>query len=1178
MMKKTTILLVMVLAIAFLGFAVLGFGLPKDQKAAGSTATSAPPPAQKQPVATQAPRLQPVYYDDATADINRTTPQVGSYRGIGAQRMVTAGVPYVLVSTGHPETAGGNSHMRRQVKSSASGVVHMVYRVFDADTANVVQTTADSNRNGFYFYNAYDCGGSNALRNGRLAVPMQQVFGGGDTRPRKLQLGGIFVKPSNAPVVYGNNFILREDLVQAGRYDGSPQTLGVMKDGAECTGLFSMDTSQTNTETRLNHPVMHAVNESTYFAVCYRTNFPNLGRVWRTTNRGLTWTGPTSTGTAAAWYGSFELTGVGNTVYILSMTDPNDLTAFVTTERPVYSKITYDPITGIFSGIGNPPTDIGALSGYSNPAFLGCMTDIAGTMVGETLHVAWMTWNNWLGQQIAGPGGEVLHAQVFPDESSPSVDKIADVNIDGRLPKITTTLFGFGSLPWSQIELSYDVANSRLYCQWVQPVPDANPNDANYDWGDYEATGTLAVDDIFMSVSPNNGRGWDEPQNVTQTNNPGCDGSVGDECQHEYWFSCDDRVNNDTIYTVALVNKYPGIQEAAIASQITPDVGPQTAYRDEFRLYKVPARAPVLAPARGAIGPAIGDTVAPYNLKLTPGSLVPYVAHMRLRNIGLLGFITDSIKIGADLSTGGLTTTSNFSAGNPVAVGGGYNFNVSFDVSAVTPAQAGAHSGLVQVFGHSNSPASNVVVGQAFNAYIIPTLCLNRKMQIHSASNQTDIGSQGTVKDAGGVGMAYPAIPNRDNFYDGGVWIANSGLVAAEGVAGVPRKVTRQLFADKFLRCLSDIVLDSTLAPGGSYNLSLASIATDVEDSTVVYKNIWEQSTHADSSDFMLHTVKVINIGSTPIDSVAMGNVYDIDVASDISSPAGNVSGDTSVSFLGRKFWVGWTAGNDVAIDTCSPNSEMYGVVIIPGSIGNPGDSIHPHGAVMYDQSGFSYNTDNANEAGGDSLCQRYMWNLDVCTSTRRRTHDSLTGVWQDTVQPPPFFVCDADVNLGAPYRGDEGYLAVAKKVYNLPVNTGGGALVARYGLSGLVAGTDEAFKGLGETFTVIHLASNSGMADLMLNAQKGIDWYVKHANLQAGPYQDVSLRGDFNNDHLMTGADVVSELNRVYLGTYTPSPFSNCVADVNLDGNITSSDYVLVLNITFLGPPNCPWCLTRCP
>jgi hypothetical protein len=760
------------------------------------------------------------------------------------------------------------------------------------------------------------------------------------------------------------------------------------------------------------------------------------------------------------------------------------------------------------------------------------------------------------------------------------VDKISDVNIDGRLPKITTTLFGFGSLPWSQIELSYSTSNSRLYCLWAQPPPDANPNDADYDWGDYEVTASLAVDDIFMSASPNNGRGWDEPQNVTQTNNPGCDGSVGDECQHEYWFSSDDRVANDTIYTVAIVNKYPGIQEAANASQITPDVGPETAYRDEFRLYKVPARAPVLAPARGALGPAPGDSVQPYNLKLTPGSLVPFTANMRLRNIGLLGFITDSIRIGSDLNTGGLATTSSFSAGNPVAVGGGYNFGVSFDVSAVTPAQAGAHSGLVQVFGHSTSPVSTVVVGQAFNAFVIPTLCLNRKMQIHSASNFTDIGSQGTIKDAGGNGMAYPAIALRDNFYDGGIWVANSDLVAAAGVVGVPRKVTRQLFADKFLRCLSDIELDSTPTSAGAYNLSLVSISTDLEDSTLVFKNIWEQSTHPDSSDFLLHTVKVINIGSGPIDSVSMGNTYDIDVASDISNPPGNVSGDTSVSFLGRKFWIGWTAGNDVAIDTCSPNSEMYGVVIIPGNIGNPGDSIHPHGAVMYDQSGFSYNTDNANEGGGDSLCQRYMWNLNVCTSTRRRTHDTLTGVWQDTTQPPPYFVCDGDSALGAPYRADEGYLAVAKKVYNLAVNVGGGALVARYGLSGLVAGTDSAFKGVGETFTVIHLASNSGMSDLLLNAQKGIDWYVKHANQQAGSYQDVTLRGDFNNDHGLTAADAVALLNKVYLGTYPSAsvgPFSDCVADVNLDGNITSADYVNVLNRIYIAI-GCPWCLTRCP
>jgi hypothetical protein len=491
------------------------------------------------------------------------------------------------------------------------------------------------------------------------------------------------------------------------------------------------------------------------------------------------------------------------------------------------------------------------------------------------------------------------------------------------------------------------------------------------------------------------------------------------------------------------------------------------------------------------------------------------------------------------------------------------------------------------VFGHSTSPVTSVVVGQNIGAYIIPSLCLNRKARIHSASNETDIGNQGTIKDQGGPGMAYFSIPNRDNFYDGGVWIANSALNAADCATG-PRKVTRQLFNDKFLRCLSDNDLDS-VAVGGHYDLFMKSIGTDLEDSTLVYLNIWEQSTHVDSSDFMMHTVKVINIGSSNIDSVAMGNAYDIDVASDISNPPQNVSGDTSVSFLGRTWWIGWTAGNDVAIDTCSPNSEMYGVIIIPGSIGNPGDSIHPHGAVMYDQAGFSYNVDCGNEAGGDSLAQRYMWNVNFCTSTRRRDHDTLTGVYQDTTQPPPYFVCDADSANGAPYRADEGYMAVAKKVYNLAPNSGAGALVARYGLGGLVAGTDSAFKGIGETFTVLHLASNNGFPELLTTAQRAINYYVTHANVQTGSYLDVGNRGDFNNDRILTPADAVAASNFAFLGQYpSPSvgPFSTCVADVDLTGAITTADYVSVLQRVYLGQFSasctngqcCPWCLTRCP
>ncbi|MGE5693551.1 MAG: hypothetical protein ACM3YF_07220, partial [Candidatus Zixiibacteriota bacterium] len=200
--------------------------------------------------------------------------------------------------------------------------------------------------------------------------------------------------------------------------------------------------------------------------------------------------------------------------------------------------------------------------------------------------------------------------------------------------------------------------------------------------------------------------------------------------------------------------------------------------------------------------------------------------------------------------------------------------------------------------------------------------------------------------------------------------------------------------------------------------------------------------------------------------------------------------------------------GNDVAIDTCSPNNEFYGVVVIPDDIGNPGDSIHPRGAVMYHQAGFTDNIGNDNLGGGDSLAQRYSWNLDVSTSTRRRQYDTLTGVWRDTLTGIPLSVCNADPNNGAPYRNDEGFLAIAKKRYSFPTNPYLQGAVARYGMGGLISSIDTltipGIPGIHkEVFTVIHISSNNGFPELLANAQKGIGWYINHAGIQVG---DTSL------------------------------------------------------------------------
>lgn len=1174
MIRKTTILTVMVLAIAFLGFALVAFGLPKDKQAASTSSVTAP--AQKQaPVQLRRAPVVPLDVEQAgdLINMNRTSGLGSGYSApvyrIGASRVSASAAPFVNVRQGTTETQGGNNHARRQVKAGTSGNVHMVYRAVNvAANDTTVPSAADSNLNGTLFYNAYDCGGA-PLRNGSLDVPMSQVFTGiGDSRPRKMVEPGLFVpNPSTGvPVVYGARLIQRTDL---GNGIFSRRGWATMKDGAECLGLFSMDTSQTTT-TGFIHPMMHPLNESTWVATGRNGGCASCINFSYTTNRGLSWSALSAAPTASPWFNSVEITSSGNTFYIVSHTDPADINAFETTERPVYLRGDYNSLTGAISF--GTMTDIPATAGVSDVGFLSAMLDIAATMVGDTLHVAWMDWNNWLGQSVPGPGGHVHHARILPDGSVPAIQKVADINIDGRLPKMSTTAFGFAIFPWSQIELAYDAADKVLYALWTQPPPDSTGGAPNLQWADYEVNGSLAVMDILCSASPNNGRGWDEPDNLSNTQNPGCTGVTGDECDHEYWFTADDRASNDTLWVFAKVNRYPGVQEAA-AGVTTPDIGPFTQGRDIERLYKYPARAPVIT-ARGSLGPVPGDTLNPFAILMAPGDPAGFNANLQLANIGLQGFFTDSIKIDAAFNDGFLVTTSNFNAGEFVPVGGAYNFAVNFNGVNVGPNSIGGRAGEVRVYIHTNSPSTSGFISQGLSVYIIPNLCLNRKVRIHSASNTTDVGSQGTIKDQGGNGLNY-AFNNSDRFYDGGVWITNSALNVGDCGDGVPRKTTRQIFSDKFLRCISDIVLDSTPGTGAYYNLYAVSVATDVGDSVIVYKNVWEQSTHPDSSDFLVQQTKVINIGSTPIDSVAMGVIYDIDVFG-VSNPAENTTGDTSVSHLGRKFWLGWVSGNDVAIDTCSPNNEMYGVVVIPDGIGNPGDSIRPRGAVMYHQFGFSYNIGCGAAEGGDSLCARWGYNLNVCTSTRRRTHDTLTGVWQDTI--PPLTVCNGDAANGPAYRADEGYMAIAKKVYNLPTNQTADLLVSRGGLDGLAAGMDSAFSGEGESYAVIHVASNNGLSDLMTNAVKGIDWYNNHRLYQSGPYQSVLRRGDFDNNAGMNPADVVGGLNYVFLypGDLLEGPFS-CVADVDLNGQILPSDIVILLNRVFLDI-GCSWCLIRCP
>jgi len=1175
MMRKTSILLAVVLAIAFMGFS-LAFGLPKDGKAvpsqSGSTAAARPAP------------LNPVVIDDDQQRENAGLIQYPVYPRGGASRVISAGVPYVTVTTGIPETPGGNNHMRDQVVASPSGVAHMVYGVVPGYSA------ADSAINFFYFYNAYDCSNSNALRNGPLDVPLTAPGPPADPRPRYTNQGFMFMPnlATGVPHIMGVRYILRTETAPAG--DVTRRLGALFKDGSECLGLFTMDSVLNNTPPIAVHWQGYAVNESTWIATCRPSSNPaDIGWTY-TTDRGASWAAVGILNTYSPWFNSVDITGSGNTIYVLSHADPNDPNAFTTTERPCYLKGTYNPGLGTITW--GTITDI--TGDFRLPGFLANMIDIDGVMIGDTVHVIWTDWNNFNGNGFAGPGGAVWHAAVLPDGTVQGPHKIVDINIDGRLPDRSGSLFGFDVCNWPMVELVYNPTSGVLYGLWAAPPEELDVNgNPTGQWGDYEQYGAMAVYDIFCSASPNNGRAWDDPQNVTQTNNPGCDGTPGNPCVHEDDFSASDLVRNDTIWIAAFAQKYPGTQESAIRSGITPDPGPLTELTDEFRLYKAPARAPV-STLRGDLASLPGDTVKFYQISLRPRAGI-FNANLRLSNIGLVGFFLDSVIIEPGLNDGFLVVTSNATPGTFVAVGGSYDFQLSFNTNGVGAADVGARSGNLKAYVRSVAPAGNKTLPINITAYVVPTLCFNRKSVIHSGSNYTEVGNQGSIKDQGGLGMYYP-VNGHDNFYDGGVWVAwDNNIPDGRGncADGFPRKVTRQLFGDKFLRCISDGYLDS-VSGGGYYNISLTSIGAELQDSNIAWKNIWEQSTHADSSDFLLQTTKVINIGTDPIDSVAFGAIYDLDVQVDgVVNASENVAGDTTLSYAGKTWWFGWIAGNDVLIDSCAPGNFAYGTVIIPNS-NDPGtlpSFVRPRGGVMYHQSGFSYNIGCENPNGGDSLFERYAWYLDKVTSAARRADDSLTGSYQDTsaacIANNNCTVCGGPgaYSTGPTWRDDMGWMAVAEKVYNFPVNGGGAGLVARYGLDGLAAlaaGEDPVFSGPGETYTVIHVASSGGgLTDLYNNAIKGIDWYLNHANIPVGPTQ-TRLKGDLIISGTLTPADVVAELNDVFNqidvagGVVVPI----CVADLNNVGGLSPADVVLLLNGTFVeggNGPTCPNCLRPC-
>ncbi|MGH8004015.1 MAG: hypothetical protein ACRECJ_04765, partial [Limisphaerales bacterium] len=80
------------------------------------------------------------------------------------------------------------------------------------------------------------------------------------------------------------------------------------------------------------------------------------------------------------------------------------------------------------------------------------------------------------------------------------------------------------------------------------------------------------------------------------------------------------------------------------------------------------------------------------------------------------------------------------------------------------------------------------------------------------------------------------------------------------------------------------------------------------------------------------------------------------------------------------------------------------------------------------------------------------------------------------------------------------------------------------------------------------------------------VDSFCHEGGLSLPAEARAGLKGDLNADSTLSPADVVLELNAVFLSDTFTAPF--CAADLDCNGNLSPADVVLELNLVFLGTP----------
>ncbi len=1040
----------------------------------------------------------------------------------------------VHVHTGIRE-ADQNGTWGRHAWKSTSGKVHVVYGSF-------LGTAVKDN---FYLYNSLYCEPDSAAIAHMDYDQANAPLSPGNTGATGIQNGNIHVSPSGRPVWIGRRATRAQ----------------VAWDNAECGNTLSVDTIAV-AGTGFSEPKVYAATATQYVALGSSPVAIGAPVHFSTSaDAGLTWSISAPLWPDQFFLGNYDIAGNGLNVYAMQISGPG----VVQVKNSTDGGLTW----GSSMVVADYP------GGFRQPTFAPTIPGGCIEVFKDTAHIAWSD-EDQLQTFPLGGGGAFFHASVTPAGVVPgSLVKIADVGKTAGLEDESITTFGLAHPDYGNCGYAYRptpsgiAPNGVLYFVWSQPpVSGGIAQDT--------AVNGHSVRDVFWSASRTFGKSWDAPANLSKTNSPGCDGTTN-PCSAEVYVSVAPQADS-VLYVIANLDQMPGWQ--SIGVEEAPAV--ETRATSTWRMYLPPARDPVIT------ANANGTAASPLALiQVSPGASAS--VSYNLQNTGLASLEVDAVTFSAGLQANGLSTGDDGSiVGDVIAETGSETFNINFDASLVTYAQQGLRSGTMTITLTGDLPPAGagaedttLMISEAVNVYVVAVFCQNSSQQIHSSTNVSDIFSQGAAADDAFAGLQYTT-PAENMIFNGGLAAVVPGVTGPDG---------QRWYSDQHnLQCLGDVRLDSTKRPAESgllgdsaYDLFATSLTSGLEDSSVLYQVIWEQSNDPAKSDFLVQTVKAVNMTGSTLNNVNLGVNFDIDVT------GGALNGSFDTAFVAAndgktyRMMVIYTAATT---DSCTRTGIYDGAIAIPHGTASV-SPVQARGAISYNQRRVS---DNWADTDPDDTCfVRYMDSTGYITFDDRSDslmtgHTDFGIGGQANLPGNSAFVCPPGASQAAgvkPQGRDMGYLMSVKKV-SLPSNPQVAALAARYGLQGLAALVDTiTLSGPSESYSVIYVAGTDGTIEsFMEHADSSISYYNQEAarQLPGGSLFSFYKRGDTDDSRGFPDAtDVVLLLNYAFLGLEMPGHI--CTGDVfePLDGLSDASDVVALLNCVFLGQTGDNACTDDC-